>query len=137
MLSEDQKHQIKLEEIYRGEVRKSLAPRKRPKEKCFSFLNSPFGLWILSSIFLAALTSMWSVWNSTQQQERQNTEQIAKIKIEINHRLSAAEQKLDNYLSDTRDNTLINELSEALYPAIRPAGVDFVVGRLYIRSLRE
>ena len=63
-----------------------------------------------------------------QKQDRLSTERIQKIKIEINHRLSETEEKLDYYLNSIRDNSLINELAKALSPAIRAAGVGLVGG---------
>jgi len=57
MLSEYDKQRIRAEEIYRQEVIRQLAHYDAPQSKTVKFLNSPFGVWMLSSIFLAGFLS--------------------------------------------------------------------------------
>lgn len=61
-LTEDQQKWIKAEEIYRVEVQRQLkasSPRSR-RERIFTFLNTPLGLWVLSSLFLGGLTAAYT-----------------------------------------------------------------------------
>ena len=122
MLTDEQKEQIRLEEIYREEIRKSLLPKKSGKGRVLSFLNSPLGLWLLSSILLATLTSAWGVWSTKRDQNRLKEERISKIKVELNYRLSQAEQNLDQFSSGE------GVLAEAVYPLTRPTYADSIAG---------
>lgn len=49
-LTEEEKERIRHEEIFRAEIRESIEnDSPSPKKKTWKFLNSPFGVWLLSS----------------------------------------------------------------------------------------
>jgi hypothetical protein len=55
MISEEDKRRITEEEVFRLEVRKSLAQEKPPQGTygvLWTFLNSSLGLWVLSTIVI-------------------------------------------------------------------------------------
>jgi hypothetical protein len=118
MLTDDQKNQIRLEEIYRQEVCKSLQPIKTRKGQFLAFLNSPLGLWILSSILLTAITAAWTTWSIRRDKDRSKNERIFKMKTEINYRLSQAEEGLE-----TREF-----LNMALAPMTEPTSAGAIAG---------
>jgi hypothetical protein len=95
---DEQKSLIRLEEIYRDEVRKSLSSKETRRGRIFAFLNTPFALWILSSILLTAITATWSAWSNQRDKDRTKNERISKIKTEIAYRLSQADDNLDGFM---------------------------------------
>ena len=122
MLTDEQKSLIREEEIYRDEVRKSLSTRETRKTRILTFLNTPFALWVLSSILLTALTATWSAWSSQRDKDRARDERIARIKTEIAYRLSQAEQNLNSF----NDPNFI--LSAQLAPVTDPTYVGAIAG---------
>ncbi|UII20846.1 hypothetical protein [Fulvivirga ligni] len=55
MLNQSDKERIKAEEIFRNEVRKELEQGKK-NSKFWVFLNSSFGIFILSSVLIGGLS---------------------------------------------------------------------------------
>ena len=55
MLTQDEKDKIIEEEKFRNEVRVSLSTSKT-ENSVMQFLNSAFGLWILSTVFIGLIT---------------------------------------------------------------------------------
>lgn len=109
-LTDEHRDQIKLEEIYRDEVRKSLVSKKTRKGQIVAFLNTPFALWILSSILLTVITATWSAWSNQRDKDRAKNERISKMKAEIAYRLSEAEENL----------THVDDPNFRLYNAVAP-----------------
>jgi len=72
-LSDEDPACIKAEEIYRAEVRRSLEREMSvPKanglsRRVFSFFNSAFGLWLLSTIVIGLVTFSYSKYNDARQ----------------------------------------------------------------------
>lgn len=122
MLTDEHRDQIKSEEIYRDEVRKLLVSKKTRKGQILAFLNTPFALWILSSILLTAITATWSAWSNQRDEIRSKNERISKIKIEIAYRLSRAEDNLDGFM----DPNFI--LSSNLAPVLEPIDARTIMG---------
>jgi hypothetical protein len=52
MLNDDDKIRIRLEESYRTQVRKQAEKEAESKKKLWAFVNSSFGIWLLSAIFI-------------------------------------------------------------------------------------
>jgi hypothetical protein len=94
MLSEQEKQRIHEEEIYRSEVRgalpnpNSLSDFKR-WSRIWQFINSGFGLWLLSTVVLGLATWGYTRWQTTRESEARNVESIQKLDIEILSRLFA------------------------------------------------
>ena len=49
MLNDIEKQKIREEEIFRNEIQNEIKSSKK-RRKLWKFLNSPFGLWILTTI---------------------------------------------------------------------------------------
>lgn len=113
MLSEPEKDMIRLEELYRIEIRKQLEEKSQKKSRVWMFLNSSLGLWLLSAIVIT-----WAGTLYTQSQNRQadtlrkqeverealskNSELIDRLDLEIGYRFSQFQIQLAN-LVDTDD----------------------------------
>jgi hypothetical protein len=100
-LDEPTKNRIWTEERFSAEVRKQLDEQssKEKPGKWLKFLNSSFGLWILSAIFVSGAGSLYTQWHTTHQEkvkaeERRHAEEQRlydlheRMKLEIAHRLS-------------------------------------------------
>nr|WKN38232.1 hypothetical protein K4G66_05900 [Tunicatimonas sp. TK19036] len=88
MLTDDEKARIKAEEVYREEIKKSLADKKQDSNPFWVFLNSGLGLWFLSTIVIGLFTYLF---NEYKEDKRTNAEQESKIKqldLEIESRIS-------------------------------------------------
>jgi hypothetical protein len=99
MLTNDDKEKIKLEELYRIEICQQLKEKSHPRSRVWLFLNSTFGLWLLSAILVT-----WAGMLYTQSQNRrsealrkQETERAEELKqrelverldLEIGYRFS-------------------------------------------------
>jgi hypothetical protein len=91
-LTEEEKERIRREEIFRAEVRASLdSDSHHPAEKVWKFLNSPFGLWVLSSILLGLLTWSYSQWQASETDSVKRRDTIKRIDTEIASRLRVAQ----------------------------------------------
>lgn len=88
MTDEDRK-KLRDEELFRSEIRKELDRQHTPKtksQKLMEFLNSPFGLFVMSSLVLGFITFLYE-WNSDRLENNSKAEGISsKIKIELTQR---------------------------------------------------
>lgn len=89
MLSEDEKARIRLEEVFREELREELktAKAKTWRKQALAFFNSALGIWLLSSVALGFVTWTYSRWTETLTKERENREAVEKLEIEIAARI--------------------------------------------------
>ena len=110
MLSDAEKENIRLEETYRAEIRKSLAPKQR--SGVWTFLNSSFGLWLLSAIFITVGGALWKQAEVTHQKaakEQQakideaiaRRQAIGRLDLEIGYRFSQVQQRLYHLSKDS------------------------------------
>ena len=93
MLTDDEKARIRAEEIFRLEVSRELAaskPRRSPLERAWAFLNSSLGLWVLSSIVLAALTTAFAHYQSNREEQARKAELERRLDTEISSRISSS-----------------------------------------------
>ena len=92
-LTEEEKEKIRHEEIFRAEVRASIEndSPSLTKKKIWKFLNSPFALWLLSSIVVGLLTWGYSQWQASEIELAKRRETINRLDIEIVSRLRAAQ----------------------------------------------
>ena len=93
MITDEQKAQIRAEEIFRLELRRELKPsysRNSRGARLWSLLNSSFALWFLSSVVLAALTSTYAAWQAKKSEEARKAEIARRLDTEIGNRLSQA-----------------------------------------------
>ncbi len=64
VLSQYEKFRIEMAETYRFEVRKNIENKKTPDRKIWEFLNSSFGLWVLSTCVVGFITFLYSEYQS-------------------------------------------------------------------------
>ena len=104
------KKRIRMEEIYRAEVRRKLeAERNLNRWKMFvRALNSPFIIWILSSIGIGLVSFLYSQWAENESVRSANERQATKVFFEAQFRIDQMDEVLDNadtHLSATQDLT--------------------------------
>jgi hypothetical protein len=90
MLNDDDKARIRLEEIYREEVRRQLhVPEVQTRgERLIAFLNGALGMWLLSSILVGVVTWSYTVWTDSRTAARENEATIEKLDVEIVARIT-------------------------------------------------
>jgi len=122
-LEENEKGRILLEERYRDQIRSALEKEKKDKASggFKGFLNSSFGLWLLSAIFISGAGTLYQQWQKGRDDDRavlqkardeqkalfdkkiaaesENRDSISKLDIEISYRLSTALLELSSVQS--------------------------------------
>lgn len=86
MLTDDEKRRIQAEEIYRQEVRNS-NELGQAESKLWTFLNSNFGMLLISSFFLSGISFVYTAYTSSQDANAQQQAAIFKLTHELNHRI--------------------------------------------------
>ena len=89
-LSEERKKHIEQEEIFREEIRSQIEGQKQPHTlfgKAKQFVNTSFGIWLLSTVVDGLFTWGYSGWSSTRESERQTIKRIEMLDTEISGRL--------------------------------------------------
>jgi len=91
-LAEEEQKRIKAEEIYRAEVQRQLKPPvpQRRLERLVTFLNTPLGLWVLSSLVLAGLVAVYTNVQASVAGQRQKHLKIDQINSQLAVRLDYA-----------------------------------------------
>lgn len=102
-LPEQTRNQIRLEEFYRAEIRDQVTMKERQKQselgRFLLFLNSSFGLWLLSAVFITGAGSLYTKWHTAQDEKQKQQAQLrtdaekkkeieARLQLEIGHRVS-------------------------------------------------
>lgn len=85
MLTDEEKKRINAEEVFRKEVQDSL--KKEKEGKIWQFLNSSFGIWLLSSVVLGLVTFSYQQYEDTSTETKQEKKEIAALDAEIGGRL--------------------------------------------------
>jgi len=118
MLSDDDKNRILAEERYRQEVRSQLS-HEQGSTKLWKFLNSSFGIWLLTTVVIGTLTWAYTRWENERAAKALFRSNIAKIDIEINSRIQgiydtlSSEDALDFYSAIIEIRfSVYNEFSE-------------------------
>jgi len=89
VLTDDEIQRIAEEERLRFRLRSELDPPSKDKQsKLLAFLNSPFGLFLLSSVLLAGLTGFFAQLQSHARQIEARNQDIIKITTELKYRMS-------------------------------------------------
>lgn len=90
MLTDLEKQKIQLEEVYRSEVSKNLAQKGKKTlfAKILPFLNSAFGLWLLSAIFISGGLKLYEDYKSKKAELLKQKETLSKLDNEIGYRYS-------------------------------------------------
>lgn len=86
MLTDEEKQRIRQEEIFRQEVRETLGQDKKAvsfQAKLWKFVNTTFGIWLLSTVAVGLITWSFTSWNENKEKERITKESIRKLDVEI------------------------------------------------------
>ena len=86
MLTDNQKKLIREEEIFRCEVRTELEKRDAATSmtgSLWGFVNSAFGLWLLSSVMLGSLGFLYGYVQDTRHTRRDAQERLSRLRFEI------------------------------------------------------
>lgn len=94
------KREIVNEEQYRQEVRAALASEPTRSSSVLRVLNSPFTLWLLSSVVLSGLSYCWVSYAEQKEADRQYQQEVRRSKAELRNRCRTFESSLRRYETD-------------------------------------
>src|SRR5215468_1449797 len=98
MLTDDEKQHLRAEEIFRQEVRREIESRIQSPSRRATFwraLNTPFVLWVLSSILVASFGWAFSTFQASRDAKSRNLESSRKLDTEIANRIQGALSLVD------------------------------------------
>ena len=98
MLTEDEQRRIREEEIFRSEVQQQLKRDTLSNKKTLKLwraLNTPFVLWLLSSLLLGSLSWVYSYLYTRNQQRQERAELHQKLDEELQFRMDIALSALE------------------------------------------
>jgi hypothetical protein len=75
------------DEIIRQKVRDELAAAKAEGSKIWKFVNSSFGLWLLSSVLLSGVVFAYSEYTAFRTEQRAEVARVSNLRAEISYRL--------------------------------------------------
>lgn len=89
MLTEGERSRIRMEEIYRFEVRHSLRekPSRSTRDRIWNFLNTGVGLWLLSTVAVGLITAAYGAWSTHNDKKELAQRSAAKLDLEIGNRI--------------------------------------------------
>jgi len=117
MLTDIDKERIREEESFRIEVRRLLAPpekESKPANGLVKFLNSPFALWLLSSVLITGGTAFVTWYLNNRSLERERAQSIRKLTLEARYRI----QRLDGFLKQLSEDYGTNPNPEVVHGVI-------------------
>ena len=91
------------------------------KARLWEVLNTPFVLWLLSSVMLSGLTFLYSAYETEHAEKRERDRRIEMLDIEIEARLRRVAQGLDDFLYWP------DRLQAALSDVARPSKAEYPV----------
>lgn len=108
MLTDADKVKIRLEEQYRIEVRAQLesTAKAKSRNRLWAFLNSSFGLWLLSAVFITGIGATVTRYRAEQAAAKHHKELIERLDLEISYRLSQVLIRLYELTDRTKDPRL-------------------------------
>lgn len=107
MLTDEQRQQIRAEEIFRRELRRSIDEQKPPlsrREKVWALLNSSFVLWLLSSVLVSWLTTQYAEYQSAEAERLRRQDLVRRLDTEIGTRIFYAGLHLELVRKNTVDS---------------------------------
>jgi hypothetical protein len=111
-LSEEEMKRIKAEEIFRQEIRAQLEkakPSRTKTEKAWEFLNSAFGVWVLSTVIVGLITLAYTIHLDSVKKEGERKERSQKLEAEINNRRKETLKLLAYFKEKTKGVTYYDE----------------------------
>jgi hypothetical protein len=107
MLPDTEKERIREEESFRIEVRRLIAPPEKESTGAngfWKFLNSPFALWLLSSVLITLVTAGITSYLNKRSSERERAQSIRKLTIEAGYRISRLDEFITQLSKDYATN---------------------------------
>ncbi|MEQ9263545.1 MAG: hypothetical protein RLP14_10325 [Owenweeksia sp.] len=95
MIEQDVIDNITQEEVLREEIRASLQKQKTKGKAVWSFLNSNFGLFILSTVVIGFSTWIYTEYKTNVQQEADRAILTMKISTELEYRFALIHSSLE------------------------------------------
>lgn len=77
------------DEFVRQRIRDEIANQNKPKPSLWTFLNSSFALWFLSSVALSGIVFVYSEYDEVRSEQRKSAARISALKDEIGYRLDS------------------------------------------------
>lgn len=141
MLDDHERARIRLEEQYRAEIRASLGTGR--SNRIWTFLNSSFGLWLMSALFLSVLGSVYNRYADERQRLRISAETKLQSEREMRDARAARDekrrdeiQKLDTEISYSYSQVLLRLDMVMRHPSTRwPKSPESVVRAFALLSL--
>jgi hypothetical protein len=94
MHPEHEKEVARLEERFGHRLGPFPSYDRMKQSRLWTFLNSAFGLWLLSTVVLSGGTALLAKWYNERDLEQQRHEKIEMLDLEIGYRLSTAIARL-------------------------------------------
>jgi hypothetical protein len=149
-LNEERRAEIRAEEIYRAEVRAQLDNTKKTKGKrLVEFLNSPLGIYLLSSILLSGITYLYTQHKTSEERKNARNTELSRLRDEIAFRERQVDEAFANVAStvpsaqpssahdaDEISNTAYRIECEEISGAIRLGGIVVPPGDLTGKETR-
>jgi hypothetical protein len=126
---------IRAEEIYRDEVRREIEDRRAHGvgSRTWAFLNSAFGLWLLTTVVVSIGTWGFTEWRNAREMSRENDRAIVSLNREIAVRLDQFAIKMPTgnpYAISTSDqyrNRALSSLMRELWSRLPKAERDMAL----------
>lgn len=96
ILSPEEISKIRQQELLRMQLRQELTENKEGKFGIWQFLNSNFGLWLLSTVAVGFITWSYTKWKETKEARADRDYKISMLDAEITYRLNNVEQHLES-----------------------------------------
>ncbi|MEQ1934372.1 MAG: hypothetical protein ABL962_10930 [Fimbriimonadaceae bacterium] len=128
MLSDADIEKIRLEEICRMEVRRSLPSDPRPS-RIWTFLNSNFGMWFLSALLVGGLGSLYTKYRDGLIATEKAKQAIERLDAEIGYRFSQVQVSL--YGASRADSEREAKVRVSLIGLVKPPTIESYYQHLY------
>ncbi|MES9930334.1 MAG: hypothetical protein ABW158_19655 [Candidatus Thiodiazotropha sp. 6PDIVS] len=133
-LDDKAKQRLRLEEIYREELRAEIRRSKTTtRSKVWELLNSAFILWILSTIVISGITWAYTSWKETIEKEVQYSDEVLAIDLELAARLQFFDSNLRQQAS--RNSVLSISTMKTLLSSYDPILTDPIYSQKSTSSL--
>ena len=93
-LTTRERERIRMLEEYRHDIQMSIKNRDSKESRSWKFLNSAFGLWLCSAIFLSGGTALFTKCQNEKEVEIKRRAAIEALELEIGYRISNALARL-------------------------------------------
>ncbi|HCG8254228.1 hypothetical protein [Vibrio atypicus] len=96
-LNDEQKEKLRAEEIFRQEIRQEI--ESKANKSFLSFLNSPLGIWLLSTVLVGFLSFSYKTWQDSIRTKNLNKESASIVIDEGNFRIRQLDKAIENAMN--------------------------------------